>query len=66
MHLVKEKISDMKYAVKVLPRTREASAKMIQRELLILQEMQHQNVVSFKYCLIRKYVLIISTNTQLL
>ena len=61
VHLVKEKISDMKYAMKVLPRTRGASAKMIQREFLILQEMQHQNVVRFKYCLIKKYVIVSGT-----
>eukprot|EP01041_Mallomonas_annulata_P003802 gene3802-7567_t len=54
VHLVREIASSTQYAVKVIPRTGTEHAKMLQRELDILQKMKHRNVVNFKYCLLHK------------
>ena len=55
MHLVCEKTTNIRYAVKVIPRkVTMTNTKLIQREFLILQQMQHRNVVSFLYPLMHK------------
>jgi len=55
VHLLKEKYGGGEYAVKSIRRNRAGSnSKMIQREFSIFQQMNHPNVVSFKYCLVSK------------
>jgi serine/threonine protein kinase len=55
VHLLSENATEKEYAIKAIPRkTGSAIPKMIQREFIILQQIQHANVVSFKYCIINK------------
>jgi hypothetical protein len=51
VHLVQEKETGRRYAIKKVPIKYESS-KMIRREFLILQQMQHFNVVNFMYCMV--------------
>lgn len=55
VHLLWENATEKEYAIKAIPRKRgSAIPKMIQREFIILQQIQHANVVSFKCCIINK------------
>lgn len=55
VHLLRENTTGIKYAIKAIPRKQgSAISKNIQREFLILQQMQHENVVKFEYCIILK------------
>ena len=55
VHLVWENNSGKEYAVKAIHRKKNSAIpKMIQREFIILQQIQHANVVSFKFCIINK------------
>lgn len=55
VHLLWENATEKEYAIKAIPRNKgSAIPKMIQREFIILQQMQHANVVSFKCCIINK------------
>jgi class 3 adenylate cyclase len=55
VHLLWENATEKEYAIKAIPRKKgSAIPKMIQREFIILQQIQHANVVSFKCCIINK------------
>lgn len=55
VHLMREVATSTEYAVKAIPRkSGSSSAKHIRREFLILQQMQHPNVINFKYCIMTR------------
>jgi len=55
VHLVSEKSSGRRFAVKVIRRRKSAKdAKLIQTEFLILQQMQHRHVVKFYHTILQK------------
>ena len=55
VHLLKDKSRGKQYAIKSIPRSDNFShPKLIQREFSTLQQMNHPNVVNFKYCLVLK------------
>lgn len=55
VHLMREVATSDEYAVKAIPRKGgSSSAKLIRSEFLILQQMQHPNVINFKYCIMTR------------
>ena len=55
MHLVTERNSGTRYAVKVIIRRKTAiDKKLIQTEFLVLQQMQHRHVVKFLHTILHK------------
>ena len=52
VHLVREKETERQYAIKVIPMKQISMSKMIKREFLILQKMQHRNVLNLRYSFI--------------
>lgn len=55
VHLARDKLSGEEFAIKVIPRSRgKHSSKLLRRELLILQRLDHPNVVHMKYCIIER------------
>ena len=58
VHLVFDFNTGKEYAVKAIPRKKNSAIpKMIQREFIILQQIQHPNVVGFKFCMINKSII---------
>ena len=58
VHLLQDKETGHKHAIKAIPRKQGyAIPKMIQREFIILQQMNHPNVVSFNFCMLTKQVI---------
>ena len=58
VHLVFDFNTGKEYAVKAIPRKKNSAIpKMIQREFIILQQIQHPNVVGFKFCIINKSII---------
>jgi hypothetical protein len=49
VHLVTEKYTNEKFAVKVIVLKNSVMSRMIKRECIILQKMQHPNIVRFQY-----------------
>lgn len=55
VHLLKEKSGGEEYAIKSIRKFRGGTnSNMIQREFTIFQQIDHDNIVSFKYCLVLK------------
>ena len=55
VHLLWDNSTGNEYAVKAMPRKKGSTIPtMVQREFLILQQIHHPNIVSFKFCIIDK------------